>query len=145
MTPPRRSAVRGRWIKRIAWSALLSAMAAMAVSGSGGVSLPVLALIVVGVTSLVFASSWLSAFTGRRHQRAMKAIRNAPDNRCKGCNADLWGLDVRRVKSEYQIKCRECGVVNTVKPPAHRHELPATKSPASQLDQEPDTRSFRIR
>ena len=145
MTPPRRSEVRGRWIKRIGWSALLSAMVAMALSGSGGVSLPVLALIVVGVTSLVCASSWFSAFTGRRHQRAMKSIRNTPDNRCKGCNADLWGLDVVRVKSEYRIQCRECGVVNTVKPPTTERESPATKKSASQPDQKPDTRSYRIR
>lgn len=53
--------------------------------------------------------------------RARRDIRMDENNRCSGCNGDLWGLDVKPGKGGmYRVKCGECGSVNVIARPERR-------------------------
>ncbi len=81
---------------------------------------------------------------GRREQRVRVDRSQEEGRRCKGCDGDLWGLEVQPSKSgRVRVKCLECGTVNEYRPgkPRRRRKRPSR----THQREEEDTRSFKIR
>jgi hypothetical protein len=81
-------------------------------------------------------------FRSSRDQRRRTQLSFQEERRCKGCNGDLWGLDVLQAKGgRYRVKCPECGVMTEFKP----GKIRTSPKPSKNQWEEADTRSFKIR
>lgn len=108
--------------------------------------------LVYGMGAALWQGAALAAFGGAllvlerlrdsRDRRRRIGMSFQEGRRCKGCDGDLWGLDVQPgAAGKCRVKCPECGSINEFKPRGLNRR---SKPKPAQWDAA-DTRSFKIR
>ncbi len=100
---------------------IVAVMVGLLTAGAGGFAPWVAGCVVAAVLVSFLVARGINKRRSAADERARRDIRLDETNRCKRCNGDLWGLDVKSGSGgKFQVKCAECGAVNEIARPKRR-------------------------
>jgi len=122
---PFRNSNRREWLTIL----IVAVMVGLLTAGVGGFEPWVAGCVVAGVLVAFFVARVVNQRRAAAEEQALRDIRMDENNRCKRCNGDLWGLDVRPGSGgKFQVKCAECGAVNEIAKPKRRRATGPSKT-----------------
>ncbi len=100
---------------------IVAVMVGLLTAGVGGFEPWVAGCVMAAVLVAFFVARVVGRRKAAADEKARRDIRLDENNRCKRCNGDLWGLDVKPGSGgKFQVKCAECGAVNEIARPKRR-------------------------